>query len=685
MKNIRKSLVLSLFVFTVFCTGFFGLAEENSGRPAQGDIFADVRSKMADVVNKSRVPSLSVAVARDGEIVWEESFGWANIEKKIEATPHTLYSLASISKPITATGLMVLSERGLVDLDRPANDYLRNVKLKAFAGDVSEATVRRLLHHTAGLAIHWNFFYEGDNFKRPNMEESIRRYGILVVPPGVLHNYANFGFGILEFIIEQVSGMDYRDFMKKEVFHPLSLNNTDIFTSRIEQDNVAQRYVGKTPVPFYDFDHRGASAVYSSAHDLVRFGMFHLKSHLKDQEAILTDDIITQMQEDEDSKLPEIGYKLGWSTSDLYGYKIVSHGGGMPGVSTTLQLLPEENVAVVALCNTSTRYLGSFVQDIFAALLPEFAKERSRVKERPTPKPEKMSVPQVLIGIWKGEIKTHSGDIPIEIEFKDNGKVTCRFTGEEYLDKSPVGPIGQFIFREDGFNGSFNLQLPTEDASRQKHTLLIDLKLIDQTLVGVASAVASNMRFRLPSYIKLTETRSMEGQGDQKQDSSSETDPQIIEMPGRKMAVVYTKGDPNVVGQQVMPALYGSVFRLGGELAKKGIKFQMGAPRARWPNVASAPRDEWIGIWGLPIPEETESIPQTSKDIEVKIEVWEYGTMAQILHIGPFETEPATIEILMNFISKMGYVVKGAHEEEYLTMPDAAVQKTLIRYPVQKK
>ncbi len=161
---------------------------------------------------------------------------------------------------------------------------------------------------------------------------------------------------------------------------------------------------------------------------------------------------------------------------------------------------------------------------------------------------------------------------------------------------------------------------------------------------------------------------------DQQRDSSSETDPQIIEMPARKMAVVYTKGDPNVVVQQAMPALYGSVMGLGRELAKKGIKFQMGAPCARWPNITDAPRDEWIGIWGLPIPEESESIPQTSKDIEVKIEVWEYGTMAQILHIGPFETEPATVEILMNFVSEMGYEMKGAHEEEYLTMPGAAVQ-----------
>ncbi len=686
MINKRISVFFFLFILAVFCLGSLGLSSENSGQPAQKDIFADVRSKMADAVNKSRVPSLSVAVARDGEIIWEESFGWANIEKKIEATPHTLYSLASISKPITATGLMVLSERGLVDLDRPANEYLGDAQLKAFAGDVSHATVRRLLHHTAGLAIHWNFFYEGDAYKRPEMEESIRRYGILVVPPGVLFNYANFGFGILEYIIEQVSGTTYRDFMKKEIFQPLSSNNMDIFTSPDEaaQDNVAQRYLGKRVIPFYDFDHRGASAVYSSAHDLVRFGMFHLKNHLKDQDAILKDKTITQMQEDKDPNLPEINYKLGWGTGERFGYKFVSHGGGMPGVSTTLDILPEENIAVVVLCNSANRNLSSYVNDIIGAMILEFAERRSRAKNQPQQKPEKVKVPQELVGLWKGEIYTHSGEVPVEIEFNEDGKVKSRLTGEDYADMKPLGPVGRFSFRKDGFNGSFRIPFPTEDGSRERHSLLIDLMLIDKALVGVASAVASNTRFRLPSYIKLTKKLTQPNQ-EEKPEKTSETDPRIIEMSARKMAVVYTKGDPNVVGQQVMPALYGSVFGLSAELAKKGIKFQMQAPRARWPNVASAPRDEWIGLWGLPIPDEIESIPQTSKDIEVKVEIWEYGTVAQILHIGPFETEPATIETLKKFISEMGYEIKGVHEEEYLTMPGADVQKTLIRYPVRKK
>ena len=120
--------------------------------------FDDARAKIIEFVKESGVASVSVAVAKDGKIIWEEAFGWANREKRIKATPHTMYSLASISKPITATGLMVLVERGHIDINKPVNSYLARGKLTAYEGNVSEATVKRLLHHTAGLPMHWHFF-----------------------------------------------------------------------------------------------------------------------------------------------------------------------------------------------------------------------------------------------------------------------------------------------------------------------------------------------------------------------------------------------------------------------------------------------------------------------------------------------------------------------------------------------
>jgi hypothetical protein len=146
--------------------------------------------------------------------------------------------------------------------------------------------------------------------------------------------------------------------------------------------------------------------------------------------------------------------------------------------------------------------------------------------------------------------------------------------------------------------------------------------------------------------------------------STSKTEPQILEMPSQKMAVVYTKGDPNKVTPQFMPALYGSVYKLKFELKKKGIEFEVDKLRARWPDAHLIPKDEWTGIYGLPIPEDTIAILQKIPGIEVKIEQWHYGTVAQILHIGPYSEEQATVERLHKFIEESGYEIASVHEEE---------------------
>ena len=166
----------------------------------------------------------------------------------------------------------------------------------------------------------------------------------------------------------------------------------------------------------------------------------------------------------------------------------------------------------------------------------------------------------------------------------------------------------------------------------------------------------------------------------------SKKEPQILEMPPQKMAVVYGKGTPEKVFAELMPALYGSVYTLKFDLKKKGLPtFKVSGLRARYPDAHLLPVEQWTHIIGLPIPEDTTSLPQKVPGVEVKLETWQYGTVAQILHLGGYDQEQPTIERLHKFIEENGYEIAGAHEEEYLTTPDAKVPKTIIRYVVKKK
>jgi len=164
------------------------------------------------------------------------------------------------------------------------------------------------------------------------------------------------------------------------------------------------------------------------------------------------------------------------------------------------------------------------------------------------------------------------------------------------------------------------------------------------------------------------------------------TDPIILEMPSQKMAVVWGKGSPDKVFTKIFPALYGSVYTMKFDLKKRGLEsFKVSCPRARYPNAHLSPKEEWLIIAGIPVPDNTISLPQKEPGIEVKLETWEYGTVAQILHLGPYDQETKTIERLHQFIAANGYEIAGPHEEEYQSKPDAKIIKTLIRYQVKKK
>ena len=164
------------------------------------------------------------------------------------------------------------------------------------------------------------------------------------------------------------------------------------------------------------------------------------------------------------------------------------------------------------------------------------------------------------------------------------------------------------------------------------------------------------------------------------------TDPVILEMPSQKMAVVRGKGSPDKVFPRIFPALFGSVYTLKFDLKKRGLEsFKVSPPRARYPDAHLQPKEEWLIIAGIPVPENTASLPQKEPGTEVKLETWEYGTVAQILHLGPYDRETESIERLQQFITANGYEITGPHEEEYLSKPDAKVIKTLVRYQVKKQ
>jgi CubicO group peptidase (beta-lactamase class C family) len=497
MPRLLRSLTL-LLALTAAATD---LAAQVAARSPQFDSARAIIRRAID----GGVPSIAVAVAKDGRIVWEEGFGLADRERKVPAGPQTMYSLASISKPFTATGLMILAERGRVQLDRPANEYLATGRLTGLAGDASQATVRRVMSHTAGLPLHYQFFYDNASYRRPSMDTTVSRYAIVVNPPGEVYQYSNLGFGILDHIISRVSGQSYADFMRAEVFQPLGLTHTSVDIAPGLEQHAAQRYDSKLrPIPFYTFDHPGGSAVYSSAHDLVRFGMFHLKNRLPDQRRILADSTIDAMQRVYTPDTASGGYGLGWLIArDDNGYRRVSHTGGMPGVATVLNLYPSENVAIVVLTNKSDGAPFRVAEEIAAAILPRYAATRAERRARQAAAPPTTPPafpPGELAGAWTGTLRTYEGTTPIALLFQPDGDVHVT------LGTQLKSLLSNVSYTNGNLVGRFAGTIPTDEQRRYASSVFLNLRLRGGAFRGQASAMSSEdpVYYALTSYVELT-------------------------------------------------------------------------------------------------------------------------------------------------------------------------------------
>ncbi len=460
-----------------------------AGLPVAADEFDAIRQKIPEELTKRGTPSIAVAVARDGQIVWEEGFGWADRENRIPANEHTMYSLASISKPITATGLAVLAERGKIDLDKPINDYLGEAKLIARVGNAADATVRRVANHSSGLPLHYQFFYADQPYRRPPMDETIRRYGNLVTAPGERFQYSNLGYGVIDYVISRTADKPFADFMREEVFLPLGLTHMSVDIGPGLEKYEAVRYgADGLPIPFYDFDHPGGSAIYASAHDLVRFGMFHLGDRQSDQKEIISDSWRRQMQEPTVESGKDQGYGVGWFVDKkAQGQTMVSHSGGMGGVNTLLTLVPDRHLAVVVLANGNSGLPFSISKEILEVLIPRSADSESKDDGNlrfQAPPADAEAELLSLAGTWKGHVHTYERDLPVTLSVQKDGDVHVQIEGQlaTLLNHPRV--------RDGWLRGRMNADLQTADTARAPYDLQLEVKVRDGVLGGSLIAMS---------------------------------------------------------------------------------------------------------------------------------------------------------------------------------------------------
>jgi CubicO group peptidase (beta-lactamase class C family) len=304
-----------------------------------------------------RIPGLQVAVAVDGRLVWSETFGYSDVERRVPVTRTTLFRIGSVSKPLTAAAVARLVEAGKLDLDAPVQRYVPSFPQKPWP-----VTTRALAGHLAGIR-----HYRGGEFMLNRRFASVTEgLGIfaddtLLFEPGTRFSYSSYGWNLISAVVEGASGEDFLRYMSTHVIGPLGLTHTapDRADSLIpdrtrfyDQDSSAG-FVLSRPV---DNSYKWAGGGFlSTAEDLVQFGSAMLRPGFVQATTL---DLLFTSQRTRDG-MP-VGYGIGWFlTSDSLGHRLAFHGGGSVGGTTAFGIDRDSRVVIAITSNLSDAPLGA--------------------------------------------------------------------------------------------------------------------------------------------------------------------------------------------------------------------------------------------------------------------------------------------------------------------------------------
>ncbi|WP_395374473.1 serine hydrolase [Marinicella sp. W31] len=273
--------------FLIFCASLITLSCSYKNQTAsvenKNSPFVDmIDQQIPQWMNSMNVPGVAFALIEDGEVIFEKGYGYADIEKQLLITPETGFNIGSISKTLTAWGVLKLVDQGKINLDDPAEKYLTRWHLPKSEFDANEVTIRRILSHTAGLSVH-GFPGYTDKTQLPTIEEvllgksntneSVR----IIQQPGMAFRYSGGGTTILQLIIEEVSGLSFEAYMQMEVFEPLGMNSTSftIDETVLSNSSLAHDQAGKV-IPLVLFTAKAAAGAHTNLKDFSQFALASL-------------------------------------------------------------------------------------------------------------------------------------------------------------------------------------------------------------------------------------------------------------------------------------------------------------------------------------------------------------------------------------------------------------------------
>ena len=352
-------------------------AFEDGGRLKKMEVFFPIVEKIYKAyAEKNHFPGYAFGIMLDGKLVYSGSGGYSDIDKKIPATTQSMFRIASMSKSFTAMAILKLRDEGKLKLDDPVSNYIPEMKGQKLTTDAPEITIKNLLTHSAG-------FPEDNPWGDRQLADTDADLIVLIKKgisfsndPGVAYEYSNLGFAMLGYIIKKVTGIPYSEYIEKNIWKPLGMNQAQWEYTRVPAKDLAHGYRWindnwREEILLHDGIYGAMGGMITSVESFSKYVALHQAAWPVRNDAEtgpVKRSSIREMHQpwrfnglNANYQYPggrvcatssAYAYGLGW-TRDCEGREYIAHSGGLPGFGSNWRILPEYGLGVILFANVT--------------------------------------------------------------------------------------------------------------------------------------------------------------------------------------------------------------------------------------------------------------------------------------------------------------------------------------------
>lgn len=380
-------------------------------------------------------PGASVAIVKDGAIIYKNGYGMANLEYDIPNSPSTIFHIASVSKQFTVFSILLLEEEGKLSLDDDIRKYIPEVP------DFGETiTLRHLASHTSGMRDQWNLLSMAgwrfdDVITKEHVMKLVEKQKELNFKPGEKYTYCNTGFTLLAEVVARISEQTFAEFTHNHIFEPLGMKSSLFYDDheKIVRNRAYSYYADKNGYKksVLSYANVGATSLFTTVEDLSLWAVNFSDLKVGSQSIVKKMNTLAVLNNGK-----TFGGALGQFVGQYKGVNEIQHGGADAGYRSYLTRFPDENISVIVFSNAAEFNPGGIAHKVADIYLKDKIEIEEKSVELEKKEVDKVVVSQEILNSYVGEYELQPGFI-IKITETD-GQLSAEATGQGVVTLSPI-------------------------------------------------------------------------------------------------------------------------------------------------------------------------------------------------------------------------------------------------------